>query len=212
MGGASSVQARRAHAPSATAASSTVTAEEAAVQQLRLIEDGSQCLAGGEHCWRDHEGQTGLGRACERCLRTEDTQCKPTRVVFKIQPQCECTQPTAVSILELWRAEMKRCSIDGGCVAGGEHCWVDVRKTLVRLTGDGRCCQKCGLIESVVSPLVAALGEKPAILCLPNLIGLFGPPIPPEYRKMYGAGGAGKLLQLNTPHEAHNQAEHSVQG
>ena len=61
---------------------------------------------------------------------------------------------------------------------------------VVRLTGEGRCCERCGVVESIVTPLEQALGATNTRLCLPNLIGRFGPAVPKEYRLMYGGTGA----------------------
>ena len=144
------------------------------------------CLADGEwHSWWDYVGQHGSGRCCERCLMAQDSS---EKTVFKLRPRCVSATPTAVAILESWRAELARVTTAGGCVAGGEHSWVDVKKTLVRLTGEGRCCEKCGLVESGDA---AAEGAPKAmvVLCLPNMMGLFGPAISKEYRTMYGGGG-----------------------
>ena len=88
----------------------------------------------------------------------------------------------------------------GGCIAGGEHQWIDVRKTLVRLTGEGRCCEKCGLVESCTTALEKTLGSENKVLCLPNLIGRFGPAVSKEYRRMYGGGDeGGDMPQHNFP-------------
>ena len=168
--------------------------ETDAMEILRQIEAGTYCLAGGSHSWVSHEGTMGKGRACEKCFSVEDTRCKPARCIFRIQPVCKDPAPTAASVLELWENELRRCR-DGGCIAGGDHEWVDVRKTLVRLTGEGRCCAKCGMVTSMVTPLEAALGAANATLLLPQLLGVFGPAVPTEYRSMYGGSGA---VQVNT--------------
>jgi hypothetical protein len=175
-------------AGSSARATAQSSEEGNALRILHGIEEGRACLAGGTHSWCTHEGQHGSGRACERCFTVEDMRCKPSKVVFRIRPQCEDAQPTAAKILDLCRTELRRVD-DGGCIAGGEHAWVDVRKTLVRLTGEGRCCERCGLVESIVTPLEQALGATNTRLCLPNLIGRFGPAVPKEYRLMYGGAG-----------------------
>ena len=165
------------------------TEEKVALETLHGIEEGIECLGGGRHGWCLHEGQHGFDRACEKCYTVEDIRCKPGKVVFRIRPRCEDAQPTAAKILKSYRLELERVN-QGGCIAGGDHEWLDVRKTLVRLTGEGRCCSKCGLVESCVTPLEQALGATNVRLCLPNLIGRFGPAVPKEYRGMYGGAGA----------------------
>lgn len=175
--------------------------EASALATLKDIEEGRKCLAGGTHSWVDHEGQHGKGRACARCLTTEDVRCKPHKVLFRIRPQCDISAPSATQLLELWRKELHRVTAEGGCIAGGEHSWIDVNSTLVRLNGEGRCCEQCGLVESCVTGLERSLGAEPKILCLPNLVGQFGPAIPKEYRAMYGAepGSGAPMLQHNMP-------------
>jgi hypothetical protein len=175
--------------------------EASALATLKDIEEGRKCLAGGTHSWVDHEGQHGKGRACARCLTTEDVRCKPHKVLFRIRPQCDIAAPSATQLLELWRKELHRVTAEGGCIAGGEHSWIDVNSTLVRLNGEGRCCEQCGLVESCVTGLERSLGAEPKVLCLPNLVGQFGPAIPKEYRAMYGAepGSGAPMLQHNMP-------------
>ena len=190
MGGAASAQRPTAAASKASAGeaaprgASICDDEASALRALEHIADGSWCLAGGQHCWHEHEGQHGTGRACERCYLTQDFRSK--QVVFKIQPHCQpspsAEPPTASEILACWRTELQRVQA-GGCLAGGDHSWVDVRKTLVRLTGEGRCCEKCGVVESCVDG-----SEHGRILCLPNLMGHFGPQVSKEYREVYGGG------------------------
>ena len=96
----------------AGASSRSAAADEAsAIETLRLIEDGSKCLAGDSHSWRTYEGQIGTGRVCEHCFTAEDTRSKPSKIVFRIRPDCShLAQPTAVAILSLWRAELERCA------------------------------------------------------------------------------------------------------
>ena len=157
--------------------------EAMALESLKLINDGTRCLSGNEHSWWQHDGQFGSGRGCERCFMSHDSK---GNVVFKIQPRLpeSSATPTATAILARWREELKRCQ-DGGCVAGGEHAWIDVRQTLMRLTGEGRCCERCGLVMSA--------SESGDVLCLPNMIGKFGPSIPKEYRGMYGGEASGNV-------------------
>jgi hypothetical protein len=166
---------------------SEADAEAVALAKLSHIADGSQCLLADDTCWPEHrwvshEGIHGEGRACERCFMTQATR-PSIEILFKIQPTiCESAEPpTAVGLLSLWRAELDRVRA-GGCIASGEHRWVDVQRTLVRVTGaGGRCCDKCGVVRSVGG----GAGEA-AVLLLPNLVGRFGPPISKEYRSVYG--------------------------
>ena len=64
-----------------------------------------------------------------------------------------------------------------------------MRTTTVRLNNDhaGRCCSKCGLIESVVTPLEVALGAENGTEMLPNMLGALGESVSKDYRRMYGA-------------------------
>ena len=122
-------------------------------------------------------------------------QHKKGEIFFKIHPCCELSAgpATATSVLDLWRSELERVS-SGGCVAGGEHNWVDVNKTLVRLHGDGRCCQKCGVIEGFTAESDGFTAKSNEVLTLPNLVGMFGPAVPEEYRKMYGGADESSRL------------------
>ena len=172
MGGGGSVHAKK---------PSVVVSQSSALSKLELVANGTQCLhISGEHAWHEYEGQHGAGRACEQCFRVERKQ--PFEVVFKIQPRCEeGATPTATAILNLWQVELERVTA-GGCLAGGEHRWTDVRKTLVRLNCAGRCCEKCGRVESDSTDG----GDDRVLLTLPNLVGHFGPPVAKEYREIYG--------------------------
>ena len=180
-------------------------AEQTALETLKRIEDGSQCLAGGMHVWQQHEGQHGTGQACARCFMAQH---KKGEIFFKIHPVCEqSAEPaTATSVLELWRAELERVS-SGGCVAGGEHDWVDVNKTLVRLHGDGRCCQRCGVVEGFTAESDGFTSKSNLVLCLPNLIGMFGPPQGEMYRKMYGGPDESRTVELEVNRASRRQRE-----
>ena len=142
-----------------------------ALAELEEIVAGNCCLSTQEHSWIEHSGMRGSGRACEHCFMVQDTKC---RVVWSLQPRCDVAEPSALDILEVWRTELARVTA-GGCIAGAEHSWVDVKQTGIRMTADGRCCEKCGLVEAGTE----GAGSR---LILPNLVGIYGIPTTATYR------------------------------
>jgi len=144
-------------------------AETEALTVLQGVVDGTCCLASGDHSWSVYHGARGQGRFCDRCYACQNGQ---GRLAWRIQPALPADQsPSATAILQVWRAELARCAA-GGCLSGGTHDWMDAKDSTLRLTGPGRCCQKCGLVENSAG----------RVLIPPNAVGLFGLPQTATYR------------------------------
>ena len=75
-------------------------------------------------------------------------------------------------MLAAWRAELTRVTAGNGCIAGGEHAWLDSNMTMLRLTELAQCCKQCGVVKNAQGKLIV----------LPNMLGHFGPPTVPGYR------------------------------
>ena len=156
--------------------------ELAAISELQAIVQGERCLAGGEHEWQYYDGNRGQGRACARCFFVQASlKDGSTENTWRISKTLEAhVPPTAIAVLSAWREEARRCR-DGGCIAGGEHVWVDATKTVLRLASSkaANCCEKCGRVE------VRHTGE---CVVLPNLLGQFGGMVRPT-EDMYERAG-----------------------
>ena len=70
-------------------------------------------------------------------------------------------------------------STPDGCIAGGNHVWLDASMTMLRLTSPGKCCRQCGLVRDA----------KGNTIVLPNMLGQFGPLTSPAYRGDISAVG-----------------------
>ena len=161
--------------------------ELAAISELQAIVQGERCLAGGEHEWQYYDGNRGQGRACARCFFVQASlKDGSTENTWRISKTLEAhVPPTAIAVLSAWREEARRCR-DGGCIAGGEHVWVDATKTVLRLASSkaANCCEKCGRVE------VRHTGE---CVVLPNLLGQFGGMVRPT-EDMYERAGRNEWL------------------
>ena len=152
----------------ATRAKLDAEEEQAAAAELQSVADGIGCLAGGEHEWRRYDGQRGSGRGCDKCFMCQDAV---GRVTWRISPALSPeASSSAVKLLTAWRDELRRVSYEDGCIAGGEHAWLDASMTMLRLSAPGKCCRQCGLVCD-------ASGRR---LVLPNMLGQFGPAVAPS--------------------------------
>ena len=197
--------------------------EDAATALLMAVSEGSLCLAAvvlpstgsaltpegmeaASHVWRNYDGQRGSGRCCEKCLMCQNTAAEITWAL-RPPPQADSSlPPSALSIFAAWRAELERCTVGGGCIAGGAHDFIDAANTEIRLTGPGLCCKRCGLVvdaKSVNEGAGAGHGKKTLveplqrrILVLPNMLGQFGPAIRSlkAYRGELQSTPSGRLL------------------
>ena len=160
---------------------------------------------GSGHVWRAYDGQRGSGRGCELCLMCMDLS---SRITWRISPSlppspsvpppvagrasaaaAAAAAASATRLLALWRTELARVTSSSGCIAGGEHVWMDASSTELRLTGPGLCCKRCGLVcdAATAAPAAAAApGPAPSagmmvqgrrVIVLPNMLGQFGPAI-----------------------------------
>lgn len=131
--------------------------------------EGSHCLAALQHRWIEYDGARGTGRTCEHCFTCQDSR---GEWAWRIQPPLPPGEEVkATIILKLWQNELARCTA-GGCIAGGEHEWIDVKDTQLRLNCAGKCCQKCGVVNN----------ESGKMMLRPMLFNIFGPPTVPTYR------------------------------
>ena len=102
------------------------------------------------------------------CARPRDAV---GRVTWRISPALSPeASSSAVKLLKAWRDELRRVSYEDGCIAGGEHAWLDASMTMLRLSAPGKCCRQCGLVCD-------ASGRR---LVLPNMLGQFGPAVAPS--------------------------------
>ena len=116
------------------APSKALDAAAAAAAELQKVLDGSSCLAGGEHVWRKYDGQRGSGRCCERCFMCQDAL---LHVMWRVSPALSDAAAAAGeprAVLASWKGELSRVTSGNGCIAGGEHAWLDSNMTMLRLT------------------------------------------------------------------------------
>ena len=112
-----------AKAEAAAEAEVAAKAEAAAQEEVARLRAGG-CAAGAEHKWQWHQGKSGSGRACFKCLEAQDM--------------------ASGSGTPIWwcGVEERNRILAGGCPAGGSHAWEypGGRKS-------GRICPRCGLTE-----------------------------------------------------------------